>query len=85
MAVRSHNVESHVAVGAYDRSREQKISRKLWAHKHELFIEGGGYSYLSSRHRTYWTGRMIPTSRNSIPTSGTRTATFRLCVRIAVL
>lgn len=85
MAVRPHNVESHVAVGAYDRSSEQKISRKLWAHKHELFIEGGGYSYVSSRHITCWTDRMIPTSSNSTPTSGTTTATVRLCVRKAVL
>ena len=81
MAVRPHNVELHVAVGAYDRSREQKISRRLWAHKHELFIEGGGYSYVSSVHSTCWTDRMIPASSNSIPTSGTRTATVRLSVR----
>lgn len=60
------------------------MSRRLWVHKHELFIEGGGYSYLSSVHRTCWTDRMIPTSSNSITTSGTRTATVRLCVRKAV-
>jgi hypothetical protein len=39
-----HSIVSHVAVGAYDRSREQKISTRLWAHKHELFIEGRGYN-----------------------------------------
>jgi len=44
MVVRPHNIESHAAVGAYDRSGEQKISRRLWAHKHELFIEGRGYN-----------------------------------------
>jgi hypothetical protein len=44
MVVRPHNIESHAAVGAYERSREQKISRRLWAHKHELFIEGRGYN-----------------------------------------
>jgi hypothetical protein len=84
MAVRPHNVESHIAVGAYDRTREQKMSKRLWAHKHELFIADGGYSYVSSLHRNYWTDRMIPTSSNRIPTSGTRTATVRLCVRKAV-
>jgi hypothetical protein len=78
MAVRPQNVMSHAVVGACDRSREAKTSRRLWAHKYELFIEGGGYSYAASRYQNCWTGRVVQITRKSVLISGTKSAPGRL-------